>query len=349
MITKWAVGNNVRHTLFAGITAVDTSVILNLAAPPFRSVAAPVSKSDGFRGVITLTDSLNNPTKIEVVTFSTWVDNGDGTITLGGLVRGEESTVASSFSAGNIAYQGLTSDGMNSPLFGIDSDAQCVFADGAGDYGVPAVRVGSGGIRSVAPSPSSNTTVIECAEPGHGPGNGFFRLVAGVDGLQLYVPPPTDSSLDGPTAGVMEVNWLSYPPSFDKSLVSFKNIRATRIEGIKASRYAVNVGDSLASNVTIDWSEHDIRRMPLASNSAITHSDTSQLYPNDDKYRKLTLIVEIPNVPNPGYTVTQSANVKIPAGVSAPTFNTGQNQIRVLSYLYDGTWFLYQGMQTYQL
>lgn len=350
MITKWVLGNNVRHTIHTAFNAAATSVTLDVATLPFRSIAAPVSKSQDSRGVVTFMDSLSNPTKIEIVTFTGWVDNGDGTITLSGLLRGQESTVASSFGVGNFAVQTLSADALNTPLMDLHHAEGQVYINGGGEPDVPALIVRSGGMRAES-ADEFNGQIIEIASPTHTTQQAFFRISASGDSVVFQFPNRADGLVNGLVYGTafMEVSWDRYPPLFDKMVVLMDNVSIRRIEQLRAIRHDIDGSGSLSSNVTIDWSQHDIRRMSLSGNAVVTHTDTSDFYPSEGRYRRLTLIIEIPNVTNPGFTITQSANVKIPAGVSAPTFNTGQNQLRVLEYLYDGTYFLYEGMRTYQL
>lgn len=343
-------GNNVRHTINTAFNAAATSVTLDVASLPFRSIAAPTSKSQDSRGVVTFMDSLTNPTKIELATFTGWVDNGNGTITLSGLLRGQESTVANSFGVGNFALQMLSVDALNTPLMDLHHAEGKVYINGGGEPDVPALIVRSGGMRAES-ADEFNGQIIEIASSTHSPAQAFFRVSASQDGVIFSHPNRADGLVNGLVwqTGFMEVSWDRYPPLFDKMVVLLDNVSIRRIEQLRAIRHDIDGSGSLSSNVDIDWSQHDIRRMSLAGNAAITHSDTSQFYPNDGKYRRLTLIVEIPDVANPGYVVTQSANVLIPSGVAAPAFNTGRNQLRVLEYLHDGTYFLYEGMRTYQL
>jgi len=101
----YTVANNVRATLNTGINSSVTSIIINNAVSPFNNPATPVS---GFPGVITLTDSLGAPTKFEIVTYTGITDNGNGTRTLTGVVRGVESSTAQAWTSGQFLYQSAT-------------------------------------------------------------------------------------------------------------------------------------------------------------------------------------------------------------------------------------------------
>lgn len=350
MITRWKLQNNVRHTLNSAIGAGDASITIDIAAPPFKSVAVPDSKAENGRGIVTLTDSLTNPTKIEVVTFSALVDNGNGTLTLSGLVRGAESTIASAFSAGAYVLQCLTAESLDSPLIALDHANGWVLMKGSGDPAVPAAVFSSGGIKVQALNDIDQAKVLDVGTGAQGVDEGLFRIMAGGDEVAfLFTPPFNRDMTSGGDIGIMTMNWYSYPPDFTKPLLMLRNVKVDRLEGLRATRYGVNAEDSLASNVTIDWSGHDIRRMPLASNANVTMLDTSQIYPNVGAYRRLTFIIEIPNVANPGFTVTWSANVEWPNGGAPPSFNVGQNQVRVIDFLYDGQTFFADTMRTYQL
>jgi hypothetical protein len=102
---SYVIDNNVQCTLNTGINTVVTSIIVNAAVAPNRN---PVAPSGGNTGVITLMDSLVSPTKIEVITYSTSTNNGDGTFTLSGCTRGQEGFAAQSFIAGAACIGAVT-------------------------------------------------------------------------------------------------------------------------------------------------------------------------------------------------------------------------------------------------
>lgn len=83
--------NFVQLRLQSGITAVATSMTVFSPAGPFR---LPDSS-----GTLVLTDSLTQPSKAEIVTYTGLVNNGNGTHSFTGLGRGAEGTTAQVWSA----------------------------------------------------------------------------------------------------------------------------------------------------------------------------------------------------------------------------------------------------------
>lgn len=83
--------NFVQLRLQAGITAAATSMTVFAPATPFR---LPDSS-----GTLVLTDSLMQPSKAEIVTYTGLVNNGNGTHSFTGLGRGAEGTTAQVWSA----------------------------------------------------------------------------------------------------------------------------------------------------------------------------------------------------------------------------------------------------------
>jgi len=91
--------NNVKTSLHAALTNSATSVLVVKSTSPFND--PPTS------GNITLMDSLSNPSKIEVISYTGRTDNSTYW-TLTGATRGVESSTASSFSVGAYAIQTWT-------------------------------------------------------------------------------------------------------------------------------------------------------------------------------------------------------------------------------------------------
>jgi len=91
--------NNVKASLHAALTNSATSVLVVKSISPFND---PPSS-----GNITLMDSLSNPSKIEVISYTGRTDSGTYW-TLTGATRGLESSTASAFSVGAYAIQTWT-------------------------------------------------------------------------------------------------------------------------------------------------------------------------------------------------------------------------------------------------
>lgn len=118
MLGKYALANNVRTTLRTAINSVASSLVVDAATGVFKNPPNP----SGSLGILTLIDSMTQPTKTEIVTYTAVADNGNGTLTLSGVSRGQEGTVAQSFAAGAIVFQGVTAGQLDSPLIAGDED-----------------------------------------------------------------------------------------------------------------------------------------------------------------------------------------------------------------------------------
>lgn len=92
--------NFVQLKLAAAATAAQTTLVVTTPAAPFAVPAA--------NGSLTLLDIPGAPTKAEIVTYTTVTNNGDGTHTLGGVVRAREETVAQAWAIGAGVFQSLT-------------------------------------------------------------------------------------------------------------------------------------------------------------------------------------------------------------------------------------------------
>lgn len=340
MITSRVLNNNVRTTLSDPITALDTSVTLNKTSPPYKDPPAPNNESLDQSSIITLVDSLTTPTKIEIVSYTGLTDNGDGTITLTGLTRGAENTIASAFSSGHYAYQSLTAASLSSPLLALDHGEGIVTVRGNAPDVAGLVTRDCNGVRVVYGGGIQNG--IEIALDEHGFGARTLAMVSLGDDAGFIFPPsssPTDEVFP-----LLFTNNTGYADN--KPAVRMKYTEIERTELHKTTRWWPADQGSMTANTTIDWKDHDIIPMALASNSAVTMQDTSDYLTPGGAYRRSVLLVSTASV-NPGYTVTWSANVKHAGGV-APTF-TGTNRIFKIEVLYNGTYFLLSVPEVFQL
>lgn len=98
--------NNVVATLSSTVAADDTSITFNTPVTPFN-----IPPASG--GTLTLSDNLNNPSAIEVITFTGVTDNLNGTHTITGVTRAQESTAAAPWSVGHVLYQAVTQASTN--------------------------------------------------------------------------------------------------------------------------------------------------------------------------------------------------------------------------------------------
>jgi hypothetical protein len=107
----YLIGNNVLTTLHTTITGASTSIIVDVPAAPNK---VPVSPNAGNIATLTLVDQIVSPTIIEIITYTSATNNGDGTYTLTGVTRGTEGTAAQAFTSGAICFQALTAATFNS-------------------------------------------------------------------------------------------------------------------------------------------------------------------------------------------------------------------------------------------
>lgn len=336
--------NNVRVTLAGPISDSDNELTFNKnPGAPFRDPPS-LEAISADRSVLTLYDSLTNPTKIEVITYGTFVENGDDTVTLGGIERGCEDTVASAFDAGAIMIQALTRESTRSPLLRLDHGAGQVLMPGPEDPTAPIAKIGRTGIRSLYDS-NLDTIICEVANAAHSVAQHRVRI--GYTEGEFYISQPPSAAL-ATAKRVFTVDYTTYGVPAQRPFVTMVDVGIQRIERCRALVRPRN-GLAFAANVVVDWGAYDKVNAVLASNTTLTFLNT---FPNtvdlaDEQWRDLTLVIRI-GASNPGFTITWPASVKWPGGV-APTFNVGINQIRVINFLFDGTYYLADTMRTYQL
>lgn len=88
--------NFVRCQLSASITSTDTSITLSSNTSPFN-----LPPTDG--GTLVLADSINKPSKLEIITYTS-----RSGLVLTGVVRGAESTTAQSWPSSSYCYMSFT-------------------------------------------------------------------------------------------------------------------------------------------------------------------------------------------------------------------------------------------------
>lgn len=115
-MTIYKLENNVNTKIVGDIDSSTTNIIIKKATSPYND---PIHPDTGEVGTMTLIDDHSVPTKIEIVYFTGYTDNGDDTLTLTGVQRGEENTTPKSFVSGSVATQTLTRDAINSLIDGI--------------------------------------------------------------------------------------------------------------------------------------------------------------------------------------------------------------------------------------
>jgi hypothetical protein len=135
---------NVHTTLAAGVSGGATSIDVNHAASPWNDPPDP----GGDTSTLVLTNSTSSPGQIEIITYTSRTDNGDGTYTLGGVTKNAYGGHGDqSWNSGDIAIQ--------APLTTPDqwggqdvADLAQYAANSAGDPAIPVIG-GTTGYRFV--------------------------------------------------------------------------------------------------------------------------------------------------------------------------------------------------------
>lgn len=110
--------NNVYTYLNEDIDENNTSIRVKKAVSPFND---PIAPSSSEIGALTLIDNHESTTKIEIINFTGFTDNGDGTLTILGITRGKENTLPQKFVKGSIVTQALTRDAINNIINNINN------------------------------------------------------------------------------------------------------------------------------------------------------------------------------------------------------------------------------------
>jgi len=119
MIT-YRLENNVTTKLVGDINKNTTDIIIKKASYPYNN---PIVPSENEIGTMTLIDDSSRPTKIEIIYFTNFFDNGDGTLTISNVQRGKENTSKQSFVSGSVVTQSLTREAINSLINGINDNS----------------------------------------------------------------------------------------------------------------------------------------------------------------------------------------------------------------------------------
>lgn len=101
--------NNVVAELESGLLSSATT--LTITAPQ-----TPANPPGNGVGRLTLIDKTADPDVVEIVGYTSVVDNGNGTFDVSGLTRGMEGTTAVNFPSGATVIQALTAGQLNQML-----------------------------------------------------------------------------------------------------------------------------------------------------------------------------------------------------------------------------------------
>lgn len=109
MLGRYTLANNVKVTLAADVSAVASSITVNAASGIFNNPPDPTGDAaSGGLSIATIQDAALPPTKTEIITYTGVTDNGNGTLTLTGVLRGIEGTTARSWATGAVLFQAYT-------------------------------------------------------------------------------------------------------------------------------------------------------------------------------------------------------------------------------------------------
>lgn len=215
MLGAHSYGNNVRTTLYIGISDTDTTVLLDEATPPLNDPPTDASATKPAR--FTLMDDPSAPTVIEIIQATGVSAPAAGVVTLTGVTRGLEGTTAQSWGSGNTVIQCVTQAMLNLAPTGSIYQATFsgIFGNSAAawtwvwDFGL----VGGFMLNPSGASLYATFTSIECGAAFMGQlasqtlevnGAGSFGgnveaplVTVGVGGLRITLGAPSSSSASG--------------------------------------------------------------------------------------------------------------------------------------------------------
>lgn len=172
--------NNVRVSLASDVLVGAGTITINQASSPYNDPPDP----SGGEAILTLTDSLTEPTKFEVIKYTGVTDNGNGTWDLTGVSKGQDGTSDQAWSTGDPAFQGFTADALG----------QKFDKEGGTITGEVTVSLGGGNYRFT----------------GKATDNTAFNLLTSRDQNDNVVARIVVDGLDGAGAGYWEVNYADY-------------------------------------------------------------------------------------------------------------------------------------------
>ena len=333
-LLKWDINNNVKVTLHASITSGSTSLIFDKASAPYRD-PSQFMIGPGATGILTIMDSETTLTKVEIVTFTSYVDNGNGTVTVGGLARGQDGTVASAFSTGAVITQALTRDSFINDYLSIDVGS--VSMEGAGDQ-TPAVFTQSGNVRTTMFGIgvfNSAIDMVNTEDDKYNPNQYNWQIGSNSDSRDFNIrmlQPGTVENVSYP----FTADFAGYQ-SGEKVLARIPALEVQRLEKVGAVRLKPILG-AIAGSTIVDWSLGEIADYNLASSGQVDFvQGGDQTVDATAGYRQVTMMVTIGSSSNPGYAVTWG--LAITWADPPPDFSTGNNKKFILDFIYDGVFW----------
>lgn len=110
-MANYKLRNNVFNTLNNRMLDSDNFMTIDKANSPFNN---PPYLTAGQVGILTIADATASPEKIEIVNYSSIIDNGNETMDILNLTRGCENTTAQQFEKGAVVLQSITKDVLDS-------------------------------------------------------------------------------------------------------------------------------------------------------------------------------------------------------------------------------------------
>lgn len=192
MLGRYAMNDNARTTLQRDATTTDITIRINAAAAPFKLPADPVGHApSGGVGIATITDSIVQPTKFEIIAYAGLVDVGGGRYDLTGVTRGVAGSSAQNWTAGAVLYQAITADGMLHPFLSLNitdnsttiGSDELVFPGSLADFSSAVLSANSVSATSATIATINGSSLRVGTQPTTSPVAGALASVSGTNGL----------------------------------------------------------------------------------------------------------------------------------------------------------------------
>lgn len=164
--------NDVLVGLAGPVDAAATSITVRAPVLPYRAPPAPLGISRP--GVLTIVDRLSMPTAIEVITYASRVVNGDESVTLNGVLRGQQGTTARAWTGTAQAYQAPTREQLETSVLGAaiasatnEAEVRSLIGAGTGNGTVTAVSAAAPLQSSGGSTPSISMPPATSGNDGH--------------------------------------------------------------------------------------------------------------------------------------------------------------------------------------
>lgn len=200
----FTIENDVLTSIVGPVDPAAVSITVRAPVAPYRAPPAPLSA--GQPGVLTIVDRLSLPTLIEIITYAGRTVNGDGSVTLTGVVRGRQGTVARAWVNSSPAYQAPTRDQLQQTELGASLGS---VEDAAAARTLIGAGIGNGSVSSVgATAPLQSTggatpTISMPASTGSNDGHMTAAQAGKLDGIAAGATVYTDELARGQVAAML--------------------------------------------------------------------------------------------------------------------------------------------------